>query len=299
MKHRTGLFACFLFAFVACVAALAQRDDGVRGAQGTIRDGIPLSGSVLVAGPGALEEIGGGFVTGQPYSAEQVMEHAQTLLNGTHIDQKREMSLMYRDSEGRTRTERSMFMGLAKPNGTKGPGLRLVHIYDPVAGYSYTLDPQKHIAHRFTVPIPSESPKQVRTEGILMPVPTARPAAGKPAGEAAPMQSRQIKRESLGTKVIDGLTVDGTRMTITTPEGVLGNDRPLTRVCDHWRSEELKITILSKCSDPRSGKSVVRVRNIDRAEPDPLLFQVPPDYTIEEETGSYVVGFRNEPADSR
>jgi hypothetical protein len=113
------------------------------------------------------------------------------------------------------------------------------------------------------------------------------------------MQSRQIKRESLGTKVIDGLTVDGTRMTITTPEGVLGNDRPLTRVCDHWRSEELKITILSKCSDPRSGKSVVRVRNIDRAEPDPLLFQVPPDYTIDEETGPYVVGFRNEPADSR
>jgi hypothetical protein len=90
----------------------------------------------------------------------------------------------------------------------------------------------------------------------------------------------------------------GPRITMTTPTGAEGNDRPLVRVCDQWRSEQLRITLLSKCSDPRSGKSVVRMQHIDRAEPDPLLFQVPPDYTIDEETGPYVVGFRNVPADS-
>ena len=299
MNRRTGLFACFLIASVACVATFAQQDDGVRGAQGTIRNGKPLSGSVLIGGPGMLEELGDGLVTGQPYSAEQVLHHTQTLLNGTQIDQKRKMSVIYRDSEGRTRTERPMFMGLPPRNATKEPALRLVHIYDPVAGYSYTLDPEKHIAHRFTVLIPSESQRPIRTEGMLAPMTASRTAAGKPASAAGSEQDRRLKKESLGTDVLDGISVVGTRMTMTTPTGAQGNDRPLVRVCDHWRSEELKVTILSKCSDPRSGKSVVRMQHIDRVEPDPLLFEVPPDYTIEEETGPFVVGFRSETANSR
>lgn len=91
--------------------------------------------------------------------------------------------------------------------------------------------------------------------------------------------------------MIDGIQVEGERMTVTTPAGAEGNDRPLTRVCEHWRSEELKITILSKCSDPRYGSSITRLENLDRSEPDPALFQVPPDYEIVEETGPFAVGF--------
>jgi hypothetical protein len=33
-------------------------------------------------------------------------------------------------------------------------------------------------------------------------------------------------------------------------------------------------------SDARSGDSTTRLTNISRAEPDPALFQVPPDYYI-------------------
>jgi hypothetical protein len=126
MKLLTGLpprlFRC---------AAVAQRDDGVRGAQGTIRNGVPVSESFLVAGPG-LEM--GGLVTGQPYSAERVSEHTKTLTNGTHIDQKREMSRMYRDSEGRTRTERLVYLGPVARTGAKDTPPRLIHIYDPGGG---------------------------------------------------------------------------------------------------------------------------------------------------------------------
>jgi len=293
MKHRTAWFTFLLVASITSVATFGQQDDGVRGAAGSMGNGKMESGSVPVAGPGALAQIGGGLVKGQPYSAEMVVEHSQTLLNGTHIDQRREMSLMYRHSEGRTRTERLMFTGLAGPNGATEP-VRLVHIYDPVAGYSYTLDPEKHIAHRITVPVPSELPKGVRVEGMLMPVTGSRPAAGK-SGASGPPQTRKMKHESLGTDVIDGLTAEGRRTSITTPVGVEGNDRPLTRVCDHWTSEELKITILSKCSDPRTGSSVMRIQNLDRAEPDPLLFQVPPDYTVDEEAGPSMIGYRTKP----
>lgn len=293
MKLRTAWMTFLLVTLITSVATLGQQDDGVRGAAGTVRNGKLETGGVLLA-PAALEHIGGGLVKGQPYSAELVIEHKQTLLNGTHIDQKREMSMMYRDSEGRTRTERLLFTGPLAKDGAKGPGLRLIHIYDPVEGYSYTLDPDNHIAHRITVPIPSESPKGVRTEGELVPMTRFRAAPGK-SGVSGALQNRQIKHESLGTDVIDGLTAEGRRTSITTPAGVEGNDKPLTRVCEHWTSSELKITILSKCSDPRSGSSVMRIQNLDRAEPDPLLFQVPPDYTVDEQTGPYVIGYHTKP----
>jgi hypothetical protein len=47
-------------------------------------------------------------------------------------------------------------------------------------------------------------------------------------------------------------------------------------------ADELKQPVLTKHSDPRSGEMVREMKNITRDEPDPSLFQVPPDYTIEE-----------------
>jgi len=44
----------------------------------------------------------------------------------------------------------------------------------------------------------------------------------------------------------------------------------------------LKMVVLSKNSDPRSGESTTRLTNISRAEPDPSLFQIPADYEVVE-----------------
>lgn len=285
----------FPLLLIACSVALAQ-DNGVRGAEGTIVNGKIALGNVMVAGPGVLEEMGHGLVTGQPYSAEQVIEHKQTLLNGTHIDQKRESQLMYRDSAGRTRTERVMFRGLDTRTTSQQTGLRLIRIYDPVAGYSYTLDSVKHIAHRYTVPVASERPQPVRPAGVLEPQTWSQ---GTSTRSPSALQNRETKRESMGSSTIDGVTVEGSRLTVTTPAGAEGNDRPLTRVCEHWQSTELQITMLSKCSDPRSGSSVLRVQNLDRAEPDPLLFQVPPDYEIVDQEGPFVMGYKSSNPNTR
>ena len=286
MKLLTELPArLFLMVFLACGVALSQNDDGVRGASGTVRNRVPVSESFLVAGPG-LERV---LVTGQPYSADRVSEHIQTLTNGAHIDQKREVSRRYRDSEGRTRTERLVFLGPADRIGAKDTAPKLVHIYDPVSGYSYSLDTQKRIAHRFTVSGP-ERPMPGRSVGIAPP-PQTLPAEGGAAAKNSVLARRQMKREPLGTDVIDGVQVEGTRITMTTPTGAEGNDRPLNRVCEVWHSDELKITMLSKCSDPRSGSTTLRMENLERSEPDAALFQVPADYTIVEESGPFTVGF--------
>ena len=63
----------------------------------------------------------------------------------------------------------------------------------------------------------------------------------------------------------------------------MGNDRELVRTNESWQSKELGMTILSKNSDPRSGERTMELVSINRADPDPTLFQVPSDYTIEEQ----------------
>jgi len=73
--------------------------------------------------------------------------------------------------------------------------------------------------------------------------------------------------------------------------GVIGNDKPLTRACESWHAIELKTPLLSKCSDVRSGRSTMSLKNLDRSEPDPSLFQVPPDYTIVDDRDRFTTNF--------
>jgi hypothetical protein len=56
---------------------------------------------------------------------------------------------------------------------------------------------------------------------------------------------------------------------------------------ESWLSPDLKITVLMKNSDPRMGESTMRLRNIDRSEPDPALFRMPSDYKIVNENGEF------------
>jgi hypothetical protein len=251
----------FLITLIGCQIAFAQQDDGV-GMEGHIRNGSLVFETAVVDGPRAETD---SLIVGRPYSAVKVSEHTETLANGTNIHQKWETARLYRDSQGRTRTERFTFAG-SLPIHTEEPGRRLIRICDPVAGYVYVLDIRKHIAHRLKILTPSE--------------------ASKPDLNESP-QHPEIKQEALGKNVIDGVEVAVRQITMTTPEGVDGNDQPLVRVCENQYSEELKLTILSKCSDPRAGDSVTRLENLERTDPDPALFQVPPDYTIVEETEQF------------
>lgn len=218
-------------------------------------------------------------VTGQPFSGNRISEHSQTLADGTHIQQKREISREYRDSEGRTRSERKLFNGPGVAVDASREAPRLVQIFDPVAGYSYMLDTQKLIAHREALPLQENQSRSSRLASGTM----ATTTLGKTVVRS-PLRNR-LKKESLGTEMIDGVLATGMRVTITTPEGEEGNDRPLTRTCEHWQSEEMVLTLLSKCSDPRTGETIIRFDHMDRMEPDPVLFQVPPEYTVVDEQG--------------
>jgi hypothetical protein len=50
-----------------------------------------------------------------------------------------------------------------------------------------------------------------------------------------------------------------------------------------WTSAELHLEVLAKTTSARNGETVRRLTNINRAEPDPSLFQPPADYAIVDE----------------
>ncbi|MBO0862880.1 MAG: hypothetical protein J2P21_31160 [Chloracidobacterium sp.] len=95
----------------------------------------------------------------------------------------------------------------------------------------------------------------------------------------------EANQESLGKQTIEGVEAEGTRVTFTIPAGQIGNDRPIVTVNERWYSPELQTVVLSKNSDPRIGETTYKLINIDRSEPDPSLFQVPADYTVDEGPG--------------
>jgi hypothetical protein len=91
----------------------------------------------------------------------------------------------------------------------------------------------------------------------------------------------EVNQESLGTQAIEGVMAEGTRVTFTIPAGKIGNERPIVTVNERWYSQELQTVVLTKNSDPRMGETTYRLTNINRSEPDPSLFQVPADYTVD------------------
>lgn len=89
--------------------------------------------------------------------------------------------------------------------------------------------------------------------------------------------------EQLGTANIEGFTVTGTRNTWIAPEGIFGNDKPITLSTEIWHSPELKMDLLTKSEGPRSTH-VQKLVNIQIADPDPLLFQLPAaGYTVKDD----------------
>jgi hypothetical protein len=94
--------------------------------------------------------------------------------------------------------------------------------------------------------------------------------------------ARKVAAEPLGKRTIEGITADGQRITSTIAAGAIGNDRPIQITNETWRSDELKMVVMSKRSDPRTGEESFRLININRGEPAAYLFQAPAGYQINE-----------------
>ena len=207
---------------------------------------------------GMEQSFEGKVVKGASYSAQISTESTQTLGDGTRISRKT-TGQAYRDSEGRTRKEISL--PAIGPAAASGAPPRFVVIHDAVSGSKYMLEEDRKIARQF----------KTHSGDFREGAPFAKHfRAGRP----------EPQTESLGKQTIEGVEAEGTRTTITIPEGQIGNDRPIVSVNERWYSPDLQMVVMSRHTDPRMGESVYRLTNISRAEPAASLFSVPADYTI-------------------
>lgn len=223
-----------------------------------------MAEGVELLGFGGLH--GGKVVTGAPFTATAISESTQTLADGNHITRKTQTNL-YRDSQGRFRKEVSL-TGIG-PLAATGKPHSFTVIQDPVAGSTFVLEQDEKIARK----LPSKP---------LPPPGTAVTDSKDHVEYHQASQQDVIKKESLGTQNFDGVSAEGTRATQTIPVGEIGNEMPITIVSETWYSNDLKMTVVSKRSDPRFGDTTYTLTNIQRSEPDASLFAVPAGYTIEE-----------------
>lgn len=198
------------------------------------------------------------LVKSQPFSAETVIEDTRRLFDGTTVT-KTNKGAFYRDAAGRTRREQPLEMvGGVSISGTDGKPQMLVFINDFAARTQYFLDMNNKVA---------------RQHGI----------GGNPPNE--PGTPPDAKTESLGTKTIEGVQVEGTRTTFEIPAGQLGNDKPIQVVSEKWFSPELQMIVYSRHLDPVAGEHVFKLVNIKRTEPSADLFAVPSGFRIEKGPG--------------
>ena len=201
----------------------------------------------------------------EPFSADAITTLVRTLPDGTHIKRQTMTVKMYRDSAGRSRSDRMPGQFMA---GQPAPPATIL-ISDPIAGYSYVLDTAHKIARRAPF-------KSVRLDA---PVDLPPPPAQAPVPVANHSQP-QFKTEDLGTQTMEGLMVEGRRRTITYPAGSIGNDRDISNVSEIWTNKELRLMLLQIHSDPRNGETTTKIENLSRTQPDPNLFLPPPDYKV-------------------
>ncbi len=251
-----------------------------------VQKGVMPAGAITAVAPDMgffRAEFGGptSTVKGSPYSAQAVTEFTQTLTDGNRIH-RTSTSPLARDSDGRTRREESLVA--IGPWANSGDAPKTVFINDPVAGVNYVLDANSktaNVMHNVMRESPGALAQKIQIMDGAGPgiAGAIRINAGASASAAA---VPEMKRESLGSQMIEGVMADGTRMSRTIPAGQIGNDQPINVVTETWYSQELQTTVMTKTSDPRTGETVYRLTNINRAEPDPALFSVPSGYTVNE-----------------
>jgi hypothetical protein len=164
-----------------------------------------------------------------------------------------------RDTRGRIHNE---VRALVPVSSTDPPELLFIHLYDPQTRISTEIDVRKRTFWTRTMNHPPSTEP-----------PTIRFAA--PDGNAPPNEF--TRQEDLGIHEIAGVPAHGIQETQTVPDENDGEEVVITD--EYWYSQDLRINLMIRHSDPRKGTTTMTVAQITRTEPDPSFFAVPEGYT--------------------
>jgi hypothetical protein len=199
-------------------------------------------------------------VPNAPFTAVVDVERTGIRPDGSVFNMK-SIRNMARDGIGRIHNESRVFI---PATSSDTPEILHIHLYDPRTRISTELNARTRTFYTETMNHPpSTVPPTVRF---------GSPSAGLPQNEFA-------KEEDLGSKEIEGVLARGVRETQTIPAEGNGTGKEITITDEYWYSDELRINVAMKHSDPRVGITTLTVTHITRGEPDPALLEMPEGYT--------------------
>lgn len=201
-------------------------------------------------------------ISNAPFTATDTTEWTRQTSDGATIMVKNHR-MVARDSQGHVFEERRRFV----PADSNAQSLLFQMDY---------VDPVRHTR---TVCLPASSTCDVHD--FYEPVSTSTVPVG-PIADG----KHYLSREDLGKSETEGLETIGTRETITTNPGTVGNDREVTLTKEFWYSPKLGVNLLVKRMDPLQGTQVFTVSNVSLAEPDARLFVIPAKYKVTDDRAS-------------
>jgi hypothetical protein len=225
-----------------------------------------FSGFLLLAMPAAVPHASAQniFLTpvpNAPFSAVVEVQRTRIHPDGLVLNLK-SVRIMARDGIGRIHNESRVFL---PATSTETPEVEHIHLYDPRTRISTELDPSKHTFYTQTIHHPpSTVPPTVRY--------------GSPSGVGVP-QNDFSKEEDLGSQEIGGVTARGVRETQIIPAESSETGKEIAITDEYWYSDELRINVVMKHDDPRTGTTTFTVTHITRGEPDQALLEIPEGYT--------------------
>ena len=199
--------------------------------------------------------------TGRPFSARDSIEWTHNLEDGstviTHL-----YATVARDSQGRIYREHRTFV---PANSNQQSRQKDIVLLDPVAHTRTTCT--------------------LKTRRCLITDYHASASFIPPPDGLLDKGTRYLSRESLGTNVVDDLNVVGTRETLAISAGAVGNTQPLVATREFWYSPELQVNLSVTRKDPRDGTQALQLVDLSRAEPDPVMFQIPAGFVLQDVRG--------------
>ena len=254
-------------------------------------------------------------VTGAPYCGEAVRESVQVLADGNRIV-RRSASRVCRDGKGRVRREELGSDGQVKSVAITDPTSGTSLVFDPAANLAHRAEvatlisptgtaeeaaTERRVTVFYSPEVKPHTQFKAAQEAELKAKQHAEQTAAthaaakthitehvtvSPAGAMTWVAASQAgtsspaTKEDLGQQVIEGVTVTGTRTTTVISAGAIGNELPITVTSEEWLSPDLKVLVMTKHADPRSGETTYRLTGITRGEPDPSMFELPAGVTI-------------------
>ena len=193
-----------------------------------------------------------------PFTAVVLVERSSIGPDGSDRTVKT-LRQIARDSRGRIYNEARTLIPVSSK---ETPQVRRIHLYDPQTRVSTMLDTEQQTFWTMTVRRPPETVP-----------PTLLDAT--PAGETL-QPSEFAKKEDLGTQEIDGIPAHGIREVQTIP--AQDNDKQIVVTDEYWYSDDLRINLMIKHNDPRTGSATLTVTQVGRTEPDAAMFEIPSNY---------------------